>query len=147
MKNPISGALNRASLKWKNIWEKRAKKKRQAFADAAATFAHEHKDAFIMLCDPATDVMLMGYRNIVVPMRYTDPKTGLGLHIVADALAYSKGKGGDKAVDQFLLAVDSGVVQIANELYNRRRASVSEKVFGKREVKVLEPKENPFKAS
>lgn len=147
----VRAAIDKASASWKKLWEKRARRARDKFAQTAADFASEHPDAFIMLCDPQSDVMLMAYRNILVPMRYTDPKTGLPMHIVENALNYSQGKEGERAVDQFLLAVDSGIVNIANGLYSRRRKSVPRKVaeslgLAKAEKETIEPRDNPFSA-
>lgn len=145
----IAYSVERASEKWKAIWAKRAAKKRTAFAYAAQEFAHKYKDSFVMLADPDTDVILMAYQNILVPMRYTNPKDGSRMRIVANALSYSQGAEGERSVDQYLLAVDSGIVAIANELYNRRRKSLlgkaTDAVLGVK-PKTIEPKANPFSA-
>lgn len=73
-----------------------------------------------MLADPDTDVMLMAYRGIHIPVRMTKPD-GSRMHIVSDALKYEKSKDGTRAVDQFLLVVDSALVNISETLYTRRR--------------------------
>lgn len=113
---------------------KSAKAKRQEFAQAALDFTEKNRGAFVLLADPDTDVMFMAYRGIQIPVRMTDPKTGGRLTIVRDALRYEKSKDGVKSVDQFLLVVDSALVNIAQELYNRRRG----RFIGRVKDKVLE---------
>ncbi len=94
-----------------------ADQKRASFAEAAAAFMEENRGAFVLLADPDTDVIFMAYRGIMVPVRMTHAD-GTRMHIVSNALKYSKV---EKSVDQFLLVVDSGLVNIADALHNKRR--------------------------
>lgn len=94
-----------------------AARKRADFAAAAASFMEQNRGAFILLADPDTDCIFMAYRGITVPVRMTHPD-GTRMHIVSNALKYSKV---EKSVDQFLLVVDSGLVNIAQSLHTKRR--------------------------
>jgi len=96
-----------------------AKAKRAEFAQSALEFTEQNRGSFVFLADPDTDVMFFAFRGIQVPVRFTQPD-GSRMHIVRDALRYENGDD-RKAIDQFLLVVDSALVNIAKAIYNRRR--------------------------
>lgn len=101
-----------------------AEQRKTAFGRAAARFIEENPGSFVLLADPDTDVMIGAYKNSFVPIRMVQAD-GTRLHIVANALAYSK-KDGVKNVDQFLLCVDSMLVNIAKMNDTKRRADLHE---------------------
>lgn len=96
-------------------------RKRREFAAAAANFGEAYPGAFVLIADPDTDVIIMQYRGIQVPVRYVHPVTGKRMNIVRNALMYRKVQ---KSIDQFLLAVDSGLFNIAKAVYNKRKTGL-----------------------
>lgn len=93
-----------------------AESRKKDFGKAAARFIEQNPGSFVLLCDPDTDVMVAAYNNIMVPVHMKQPD-GKRMHIVRNALKYSKE---EKSVDQFLLVVDSMLVNIAKENDNKR---------------------------
>ncbi len=106
----------------------RADKKRREFAVLASNFALENKNALVIIADPDTDVILISHGGVQVPVRFVEPGTGKRMHIVANALHYLNRKT-DKSLDQFLLAVDSGLYNLAAARYHKRRSSVAGKAL------------------
>lgn len=100
----------------------RADRKRREFAVLASNFAEENKHALVIIADPDTDVILISHGGVQVPVRFVEPGTGKSMRIVAGALHHLNKKT-DKALDQFLLAVDSGLYNLAKARYDRRRKS------------------------
>ena len=91
-----------------------AEGRKKDFARAAARFIEDNPDAFVLLADADTDVMIGAYKGFMAPVRMKQPD-GKRMHIVANALKYSRV---EKSVDQFLLVVDSMLVNIAKSLDN-----------------------------
>ena len=68
-------------------------------------FAHAHKDLLVIVCDPKTDNIFVGYNDIVVSGRIKSA-VGKRMHVVRDVLRYS----------QFNSGVDLLIAQIAETL-------------------------------
>lgn len=101
-----------------------AEAKRREFAVACGNFSEEYKDAFVLIADPHTDVIVMAHKGFMVPIRLKT-KEGKRLHIVENALNYRKK---ENAVDQLLLAIDGGLEAIAKSLYNKRKQGIVGKI-------------------
>lgn len=97
----------------------RSDRKRREFVVKATNFTHENKDALVIICDPQTDVMVVAQGSSIVASRFKTAE-GKRMHIVADALHYLNSKT-DKSIDQFLLAVDSALFNLAQRRYNIRK--------------------------
>lgn len=103
--------------------------KRREFAVSALNFSEEHKNALVIIADADTDVILMAHKGLHIPMRFTG-KDGKRQHIVASALNYRRmEREGSRDIDQFLLAVDSGLFNLAKALYDKRKAGVKGKIL------------------
>lgn len=98
----------------------RSDRKRREFVVAANNFAQGHKDALIIMADPHTELIVVMQGGAYHAMRFTEPGTGKPMHIVSKAVHYQNSKT-DKAIDQFLLAVDSGLFKLAEKRYNIRK--------------------------
>lgn len=107
-----------ASKLSKLFWS--ADRKRREFAILAANFAIDNKQALVIIADPVTDVILISHGGEIVPTRFTKPETGANMHIVQNVLHYQNKKT-DKSIDQFLLAVDSALFNLAKARYTKRK--------------------------
>lgn len=90
----------------------------EQFAKSAADFGLDHKDALVIVCDPNTDLIFMAYNGFCAPVRIAN-RDGSINRVVYNALKHTRGQAD---IDRFLLAVDGGLFQIANSVYNNRKA-------------------------
>lgn len=114
----------------RRLWGRRQEKKAadaslKAFAEAAAAFAVDHPDAFILMGDPATDTIFMAYQGIIAPARIMN-RDGSRNFIVRNMLRHGKN---DADIDRFLMAVDGGVYNIAKALYSQKRKKFAGKML------------------
>lgn len=94
-------------------------RKRREFSVQAANFALENRHALIIIADPDSDVIVISQNGNVVAHRFRN-ESGKRMHIVSNAIHYLNKKT-DKSIDQFLLAVDSGLYNLAKKRYDMRK--------------------------
>lgn len=105
-----------------------ADKRRREFAVRAANFALENPQALLIMCDPDTDLITVLHGKDYVAIRIKDPTNGKRPNVVGNAMHYLNNRT-NKALDQFLLAVDSAMFNLAQARYNRRKQGLRGKVL------------------
>lgn len=94
----------------------------------ATQFMHENKDVLIIVADPKTDLMVMGYDDAIVPVRILDAnKKKMGL--VSKVMKCAKNKSYDKYMSTFLHFVDGGVFNISKAMLLRKQKGRKEEII------------------
>ena len=98
----------------------------EGFARKAKAFADDNPDTLLILGDSRTDVIFMAYKGVMAPIRILN-KDGSRNYIVRNATRHQKS---DADIDRFLLAVDGGLVAIADAIYSKQQSTLKGKVLG-----------------
>lgn len=93
-----------------------ADRKRRNFVIEAQNYLTGRPNDLIIICNPETDVMVMAYKDLIVPIHFKGKK-GERIHVIENALNYRKM---NNSIDTFLLAQDGALANIAVTLWNRR---------------------------
>lgn len=105
-----------------------ADRKRREYVVEAQNYAETHKNTLLIQADPATDIIVIAYKDLIVPVHFH--KEGKRLNVIENALNYRKM---NNSVDTFLLAIDGALSSIATTLYNRKHGTnhkmVAEQIF------------------
>lgn len=84
-----------------------------------ANFLADHKDLLIIVADPETDSVVVGYKDYLEAHRPIDKSTQEPSGIVKNMLLYKKGdKEVKQSLEQFLLLIDGSVHGISNHIKN-----------------------------
>lgn len=100
----------------KNILNSRGKVKEMSedIKKKISTFLSDNNDMLVIMADPKSDAIVIGYKNQLAAHRLTDLSTRGSIGIVADMLQYNKEK--KDSIGQFLLVIDGGIHNIAKEI-------------------------------
>lgn len=82
-----------------------------------STFLSDNQDMLVIIADPKSDAIVIGYKDQLVANRLTHLSTGGTVGIVEDMLQYNKEK--KDSISQFLLVIDGGIHNIAKTLNGR----------------------------
>jgi hypothetical protein len=94
-------------------------RKKMRFIAMTTQFMHENKDVLIIIADPKTDLMVMGYDDAIVPVRILDAKKK-PMGLVSKVVKCAKNKSYDKYMHTFLHFVDGGVFNISRLILTRK---------------------------
>lgn len=81
------------------------------------TFLADNDGLLVIVADPKSDAVVVGYRDQLEAHRVVHKSTGGTVGIISDMLDYKKRKGeGRGSIDNFLLVLDGSIVDIAKRL-------------------------------
>lgn len=96
-----------------------ADRKRRDYVVEAQNYAEQHKNVLLIQADPVNDIMVIAYKDLIVPIHFHDSK-GKRSNTIENALNYRKM---NNSIDTFLLAIDGALASIGTTLYNRKHGT------------------------
>ena len=101
-----------------NLQPKEIKREKQLIKDSQG-FMKKHKDYLVMICDPESDLMILGYCGYITTARVID-KNGKKMGVV-EKLLHSKYAKFKRHTDQFLLFVEGALFKMSEKLFELKK--------------------------